>query len=104
MFIKRVRISGNFHTNYVFKSETELNNWLDKDLKELQKKYGELNVQITDLDGLNIGDNCYVIGDGDVVYRIIGLKNYSPNRYGFVLNSGWVEEVAKCYKMTGGPA
>jgi len=98
MFIKRVRVSGKFNSNFVFKSETELNDWLDKDLKELQKEYSELNVQITDLDGLNIGDECHVIGDGDEVYRIIGIKNYSPNRFGFILNSGWAEEVAKCYK------
>jgi hypothetical protein len=45
-----------------------------------------------------VGERCRVIGDGADEYVIESLVAYNANRYGFVLDSGWVEEVAKCYE------
>lgn len=98
IFIKRITTRGNLSANYVFSSDKEVNDWLYSDLPLLEKKYGKLTYTITELDGLKVGDICKVIGEGDEDFVVEKLISYSKNRYGFVLNSGWTEEVAKCYK------
>lgn len=99
VFTKRVSIRGRLLSSYVFQNQTEVNNWLEDVFPRLQAKYNnDLTYEVSDLDGLKVGDKCCVIGDGDEVYEILGMKVYSKNRYGFILDSGWVEEVAKCYK------
>jgi len=98
IFIKRLTTRGNLSANYVFSSDKEVNDWLSNDLLLLEKEHGKLTYTITELDGLKVGDTCKVTGEGDEDFVIEKLIRYSKDRYGFVLDSGWTEEVAKCYK------
>ena len=49
------------------------------------------------LPGFKIGDTYMVWGEGCDTFKIVDLVQYSPNRYGFLLDSGDTEEVAKCH-------
>jgi len=95
-----IHVSGNFISSYVFTDRESMENWVINDQPLLIKKYGPLKYTFACLPGLQIGDLCHVRGDGDEVYRIVSLVNFSPNRYGFVLDSGCCEEVQKCYRIT----
>jgi len=97
-FVKRVSVSGNLLSNFVFKSEEAMCHWLETEFPKLVESYGKLEYSIDDLDGLAVGDSCHVAGEGDDVFKIVGLVKYNDHRYGFVLNSGWSEEVAKCFR------
>ena len=97
IFTVGISVSGNFNSSYVFESESAADTWLDTVFQDLIHEYGELRYSVCDLPGLKVGDRCNVFGDGDEVYVIEGLKQYSPNRYGFILDSGFCEEVYKCH-------
>jgi hypothetical protein len=97
IFKSKVRVQGGLLSSYVFENEDAANAWLAKDFVDLQAKYGPLSAALSSLPGLKIGDACRVIGDGEEEYVIEGLVAYNANRFGFVLDSGFVEEVAKCY-------
>lgn len=98
IFRWKVTVKGDLQSNFVFHDLNELGDWLKHDIPLLEEEYGDLTYTITTLPELKIGDECYVMGDGDDKYKIIELIRYSPNRYGFILDSGFAEEVAKCYK------
>lgn len=98
IFTKRITTSGNYCANFVFQNEEDVNIWLETVFPKLKIEYTDLKFSVSDLDGLKVGDNCKVIGDGDEVYKIVKLHKYTTDCYGFVLDSGWCEEVAKCYK------
>ena len=98
-FTKRVRVEGNLGSNFVFSGDKEVEDWKKYELPKLELQYGPLTISVSDLPGLGIGDTCYVWGEGDREFTIKNLIRYSPNRYGFVLDSGWSEEVAKCYTL-----
>jgi hypothetical protein len=88
---------GNFQSNFVFTDEDEMKKWIDTELPILEEKYGKLEYRTKDLPGFKIGDSCMVWGEGHEVFKILNLIKYSSNRYGFLLDSGWTEEVAKCH-------
>lgn len=94
----RVTVKGDLQSNYVFQDLDELADWLKHDIPLLEEKYGELTYTITTLPELKIGDECFVMGEGYDKFKIMELTRYSPHRYGFILDSGFIEEVAKCYK------
>ena len=64
----------------------------------LAKKYSNITFDAVHLPGLQIGDKCNVVGEGDSEFLILDIIIYSENRYCFVLDAGWAEEVAKCHK------
>lgn len=97
VFTRCVRVSGNLGSSYVFADDVAVDHWLKTTLPELNAKYGQLVVSVSDLPGLKVGDTCHVWGEADDVFTILKLIKYSPDRYGFLLDSGWSEEVAKCY-------
>ena len=67
---------------------------------EITEEYGIVTLRYRDeLDGLHVGDKCHVSGEGDDVFTIIGMKMYSPDRPGFILDSGCCEEVVKCSRV-----
>jgi len=99
IFTKKVNITGNYIASFVFRDEEEMNTWLNTEFPKLKKEHGELSYHTSDLDGLKVGDGCLVVGDGDEEYTIEGLVKYSEYSYGFVLDSGWVEPVSKCYAV-----
>lgn len=99
VFKKCVRVRGGLGSSFVFESSEDVNNWIETELPELEDKYGKLEYTISDLDGLSEGDECHVVGEGSDVFIIEGVFKYSNNRWGFALDSGWSEEVAKCYKV-----
>jgi hypothetical protein len=74
-----------------------LNVWKETSFKDLEKMYGRLELNVFSLPGLQIGDTCKVQGEGDEEFKILGLMQYSTNRYGFILDNGLTEEVVKCY-------
>jgi len=98
-FSKRVRVDGDLQSNFVFENEKEMLIWLSYDFPKLKKEYNKLSYKIIDLDSLKIGDECYVIGEGDDIFKIESLVNYGKHKYSFGLSSGWNEEVSKCFKV-----
>ena len=90
--------SGDLYSSFVFSDNSELGSWLAEELPILKSKYN-ITYKVEKLDVLKIGDKCHVTGDGLDVYTIKKVIKFSPYRYGFVLNTGFVEEVAKCYKV-----
>ena len=95
-FTRRVMTQGDLLASYVFEDDTALQQWKETELPKLEQKYGKLELDISELPGLVVGDKCLVNGEGSEVFTIMELFEYSPNRYGFALDSGWCEEVAKC--------
>ncbi len=98
-FTIKVTTSGNLISSYVFQNEKSFQKWKEKTFPKLEQKYGKLMLIVCELPGLVVGDHCHVIGEGSDIFKIIKLFRYSPNRYGFALDSGWNEEVAKCYAV-----
>ena len=98
VFTRRVRVSGKLLSNFVFADQAAVEVWQNEALPGLEKKYGKLDLTVSDLPGLKIGDRCHVIGEGSDVFTIERLVAWDADRFGFVLDSGWVEEVAKCYE------
>ena len=96
---KAVHISGAFCAAYSFETGDAMKNWLKTTLPKLEERYGDLTLRVRDLDGLRVGDSCWVIGEGAEDFKIKKLIKYSDNRWGFVLDSGCSEEVVKCYKI-----
>ncbi len=92
-----IRTSGNLHSAYAFADEAAADNWIRDTLPQLQAQYGAVDIACRyPLDGLRVGDRCKVSGEGGDVFTIVGRKMYSPDRPGFMLDSGWCEEVVKC--------
>lgn len=92
-------VRGNLQSSFVFETKDDLDRWLKVDFPALCEKYGELTVRCGTLPGLKLGDRCKVYGEGADVFVIEGQKIYSKDRYGFLLDSGWCEEVYKCYAV-----
>ena len=95
--------SNRCSASFVFTGQEQKNEWLRAGFESLQEKYGPLEYDEEALPGLMIGDKCRVLGDGSDVYTIEGLTKYEEHRYGFILDSGFVEEVAKCYEPRAQP-
>ena len=94
-----VSITGNLVSTYCFESEKDADHWVSEELTKLRKKYGNLSYNLRPLDSLEVGDACRVSGEGYDEFVILGVKEPSPNRPIFVLDSGWVESVYKCHKI-----
>ncbi len=92
-----IKVSGGLQSSYVFENEKKSQEWIQKEFPKLQKKYGELKIRKEELPGLKIGNECNVYGEAMDVFVIKKLIKYSEDRYGFLLDSGCVEEVAKCH-------
>ena len=96
-FTVGIRVWGGLGSSYVFESRESADTWLKTEFVQLKQEYSDLQYSVCDLPGLKIGDRCNVYGDGNEVYEIIGIKRYSPNRWGFELDNGFSEEVYKCH-------
>lgn len=90
---------GGLLSSFVFEDSQSRDVWLANVFPKLKAKYKGITFTVTPLDGLKIGDKCKVIGEGSDIFTIEGMKKYSEDRYGFCLDSGWCEEVAKCYAV-----
>ncbi len=99
IFKHRIIVRGGLSSSFVFTDKDLMDSWIKTKIPYLKMVYKDISYSVHDLDGLQIGDSCHVVGDGREVYRITGLVPFDENRYGFVLDSGFVEEVAKCYKI-----
>lgn len=98
MFTKALTVGGDLSARFVFKNEKERTDWVENELPKLRNRYGNISiVKEYDLPGYQIGDICRVIGEGTDEFVIEEVFKYSPYRYGFRLDSGFCEEVAKCY-------
>ena len=97
IFTVGISVTGGLGSSYVFETNEEADKWLETEFPSLEKEYGRLKYYVCDLPGLKIGDRCNVYGDGTDAYVIEGLKQYSPNRWGFILDSGFSEEIYKCH-------
>jgi len=96
-FTHRITVTGALQSSFVFQNEQEVTSWINNEYPKLESVYGKLELYISKLDGLQIGDTCHVTGEGDQVFTIVGIRQYSPHSWGFVLDSGWCEEASKCY-------
>ncbi len=92
-----IRVSGDLHSAYVFEDNEKAKYWVKHKLPKLEREHGKLKLTIDDLPGLKVGDKCNVYGEAYDVFTIEKVIQYSEDRYGFVLDSGYAEEVAKCH-------
>lgn len=97
VFWYRVSTKGNLLCNYVFENKMQVDKWVKEEFPKLKRKFGTLEYTISDLPGLQIGDKCHVWGEAQDVFKIERMVKFEEHRYGFVLDSGFVEEVAKCH-------
>ena len=95
-----VRISGGLLATYTFESEELAITWVEKEVPGLRSEYGSINFDIYDIEPLEVGGTCYVSGEGSEVFTILEVHETSPHRPVFVLDSGFVESVYKCYPNT----
>ena len=100
VFTRAIKTRGGLVSSFVFEDLRQENLWLDRVLPGLQEKYGDLKVERVALPGLSVGDACHVFGEADDVFVIVGVLEYAPDRYGFLLDSGVTEEVVKCWAVT----
>lgn len=97
-----IHVTGSFCSSYCFENEVEKERWIKEDFPLLKDKYKNISYRVEKLDGLKIGDFCNVWGEGFDVFKIEQQVYLSKDRYGFVLDSGWLEEVVKCHKVKEG--
>lgn len=98
VFTRMASVRGGLYSSFCFQSEKDLQNWVKSEFVSLEQEYGPLELAVSKLPGLKVGDTCFVWGEASDEFKIEELIEYSPHRYGFVLNSGWTEEVVKCHK------
>lgn len=99
VFKYQIEVRGGLLATYIFETCKQIEDWKKTDVPFLEQKYGPLELSQSDLPALTVGDKCHVLGDGDAVYVIKGLDRWKNHRYGFILNSGRVECVSKCYPL-----
>ncbi len=99
-FTRCVSVTGQYNASFVFEGDEQVTAWLRDELPSLEHKYGSLYHSTSELPGLQPGDTCFVYGEGSDTFVITKLIQHSPHRFGFVLDSGCSEEVAKCYLPT----
>lgn len=92
-------VSGNYSCLYVFENSQQLDSWTNSEFKKLKNQYGNLLLRVEVLDQLKIGDKCHVNGDGNEIYQILDITKFDEYQYGFILDTGFVENVAKCFKV-----
>lgn len=92
-----VRTHGQYQSNFVFTDAITADNWIANEFPKLKKQYTNITYDKESLPGLKIGDRCNVWGEAQDEFIIVGIKKYSEHRYGFILDSGCAEEVAKCH-------
>lgn len=86
-------------SNFVFTSKRELGRWLREDWPKILKAYPYTTLcEVEALPEFELGDKCNVHGEASDVFKIEGIVMYSKDRYGFLLDSGCTEEIAKCHK------
>lgn len=100
VFTVGVSTQGGYVASFQFEDESAFHAWKDDELKRLEAIYGKLALKIYPLPGIEIGETCLVYGEGERRFVVKGLVQFSPHRYGFVLDSGLCEEVGKCYRPT----
>lgn len=97
IFTRMARVRGALYSSYCFTSEKKLKEWIKSEFPLLEKQYGALELTVSKLPGFKVGDTCFVWGEGSDTFTIEGIKQYSPHRFGFLLDSGCSEEVVKCH-------
>lgn len=91
-----IRAQGRFNADLVFSSPEEVKKWMAQDLPEIEKKSGAISLYIRALDGLKVGDPCFVMGEGSEKFEIEEIRKNGDYRYSFGVNNCW-EGVHKCY-------
>jgi hypothetical protein len=99
MFTHRLKVSGSYNANLVFKSKAQLDYYLEHEIHALEYDYPGIRYDVFEMKPLKVGDECYVLNDDDNIYEIQGLACIEPFRYGYILSSGFIEDVAKCYPV-----
>lgn len=101
-FTRVVRVRGGLQSSYVFQNEQQLEHWKNEFFPALQQKYGaDLTYKEDTLPGFKIGDTCGIYGEARDHFKIEKMVRYGNYRYGYALDSGWVEEVAKSFDVVG---
>ena len=99
MFKYYCRFRGNFYSVYEFKTKEELDRFVQVIAPEILAEHEGTSMITGELQPLDIGSTCHVLGEGTDEFVITGVVNYSPDRWGFILDSGWSEEIYKCYPV-----
>lgn len=92
-----VSTKGKLLCNFVFEDKKQMDKWLEEEFPKLKKEFKVLEYTIRDLPGLRVGDKCHVWGEAQDVFKIEKMVKFEEHRYGFVMDTGDVEEVAKCH-------
>ncbi len=91
-------VRGNYRCTYVFENEDDFCKWIKTTYPKLVQKYGKLNIQITKLDSIKIGETCFVSGEGYDEFTIKDFRKVDDNIYSFLIHTGCWEAVHKCFK------
>lgn len=88
---------GSYRCTYVFENEEDFQKWVQNFYPNLVKTYGKLDLHISKLDKLQVGDTCFVAGEGSDEFQIEGWRKLEENRYSYALNTGCWEATHKCF-------
>lgn len=93
-----VTTSGAYNANFNFNTEEERDKWLKTEFIKLAEKFDKTTPHLKELDDIEVGDICFVYGEGTTRFKVTGVHKWDDNYYGFVLDHSVIEEVSKCYK------
>jgi hypothetical protein len=97
VFTVCIRVKGDLLSSFVFENHAQADAWMNSKFLSLVDQYGELGAERSSLPGLRVGDRCNVWGEASDEFVIKKVLEWSPNRWGFLLDNGEFEEVAKCH-------
>ncbi len=97
VFTLVARTRGALQAAFVFEDAADYEKWRETQFPHLDVAHGGLTLTVEALPGLKIGDTCKVYGEECEIFTIKSLVRYQAHRYGFILDNGCAEEVAKCY-------
>ena len=93
-----IHTSGSLHASYVFENEEQIREFKEVYVKFVELVYGPITLREESLPGLEIGDTCLCVGEGDDELVIQDIHQDSTWQWSFGLSHGCWENVAKCWK------
>lgn len=97
-FSHALNIRGEYNTTYEFQSIEDVDNFLKNEYPKYKEKYSNIENSIKEIESFKFNSLCNVNGEGNDVFKIIGIKQYSKYSYGYILNNGFIEPVNKCHR------
>lgn len=90
--------TNRMESHLAFQNESELDMWLKNDLKNITKGMNNVSLTIMALDGLKVGDECQIYGEGSDRFTVNKMIQYDKGVYVLVMNTGEHKSVLNCFK------